>query len=83
MTDASLPTLVNDFLEYLVVAKNRSLLTVADYKHYLSRFLEWLAEYRPNATPIDINMETVRQYRLYLVSFRNKNDATLKRITQT
>jgi len=78
-----LPTLVNDFLEYLVVTKNRSMLTIADYRHYLTRFLDWLNEVHPQAQASDIDMETVRRYRLYLASFRNQNGVLLKRITQT
>jgi site-specific recombinase XerD len=75
--------LVNDFLEYLVVTKNRSVLTVAEYRHYLERFLGWLDEFRSDAEPADIDLETVRQYRLYLAHFRNQNDVSLKRVTQT
>lgn len=79
----ALTPLINDFLEYLVVTKNRSVLTVADYRHYLSRFLVWLNKFHPGAGPADIDMETVRQYRLYLAHFRNQNDVPLKRVTQT
>ena len=80
---ADLPTLVTDFLDYLVVTKNRSMLTIADYRHYLTRFLEWLNKVHPQAEASDIDMETVRRYRLYLASFRNQNGVLLKRITQT
>jgi site-specific recombinase XerD len=79
----TLLALVGDFLEYLVVSKNRSLLTIADYRHYLNRFLDWFNQNHPGAHPSDINMETVRQYRLYLAHFRNQNDVPLKRVTQT
>ncbi|MBM3166811.1 MAG: hypothetical protein FJZ94_05145, partial [Chloroflexi bacterium] len=75
--------LANDFLEYLVVTKNRSILTIADYRHYLNRFLDWLNQNHPGSQPSDVNMETVRQYRLYLAHFRNRNGVPLKRVTQT
>lgn len=81
--NTTLIALVNDFLEYLVVAKNRSILTVAGYRHYLSRFLVWLNEFHPGAEPADLDMETVRQYRLYLAHFRTQNGVALKRVTQT
>ena len=83
VANTTLIALVNDFLEYLVVTKNRSILTVAGYRHYLSRFLVWLNEFHPGAEPADLDMETVRQYRLYLAHFRNQNDVPLKRVTQT
>ncbi|MBM3167293.1 MAG: hypothetical protein FJZ94_07605 [Chloroflexi bacterium] len=80
---SDLLNLTNDFLEYLVVTKNRSILTIADYRHYLNRFLDWLDQNHPGSQPSDINMETVRQYRLYLAHFRNRNGVPLKRVTQT
>lgn len=83
MTNIPLTTLLNDFIEYLVVVKNRSVLTVADYKHYLNRFIDWLYEFQPHTTPEDIKLETVSKYRLYLAKYRNKNGSTLKPITQT
>jgi len=82
VASTTLMALVNDFLEYLVVTKNRSMLTVAEYRHYLTRFVDWLNRFCPGVVPADINMETVRQYRLYLANFKNKNGASLKRTTQ-
>lgn len=39
----SLPKLINEFLEYLEIERNVSKLTIRNYKHYLERFLYYLA----------------------------------------
>ncbi len=83
MTMENLKSLISDFLEYLVIEKSCSPLTIRQYKHYLSRFHSWAAENNPLLKPENINQELVRQYRLYLARFINKNGMPLKRITQT
>lgn len=50
------------FLEYLEIEKGRSLKTVENYDHYLSRFFEQL-HVKVHA---DITEESVRQFRLWL-----------------
>ena len=83
MTNENLKSLISDFLEYLVIEKSCSPLTIRQYKHYLSRFHSWAAENNPLLKPVDVNQELVRQYRLFLARYRNKNGTPLKRITQT
>ncbi len=51
-----------EFLEYTEIEKGRSLNTVRNYDHYLSRFLEFSKAKKPS----DITDETVREYRLWL-----------------
>ena len=50
------------FLEYTEIEKGRSLLTVANYDRYLSRFLLFAKVKKPEA----ITHELVREYRLWL-----------------
>ena len=50
------------FLEYVEIEKGRSLKTVENYDHYLSRFLE----YTKNDNPASINDNMVREFRLWL-----------------
>jgi site-specific recombinase XerD len=83
MTNENLKSLISDFLEYLVIEKSRSPLTIRQYKHYLSRFHSWATENTPLLKPENINQEMVRQYRLYLARLRNQNGMPLKHITQT
>ena len=73
-----LQTLKTDFLEYCEIEKNRSQLTIRNYDHYLTRFLNW----SKTKDPKDINLELVRKYRLYLNRLTNSKGITLKKITQ-
>jgi len=67
------------FLEYLEIEKGRSSLTIRNYEFYLNRFIEWAKDPKPG----DIDMESVRQYRLYLNRLENKKkDEGLKKTTQ-
>ncbi len=83
MAVSELDSLKREFLEHLEIEKGRSLKTIENYDHYLSRFLE----FSKNTSPKDITDTSVREYRLWL----NRQDAgkkpggvreTLKRKTQ-
>lgn len=79
----SLESLISEFLEYLEIERGRSPLTIREYRHYLSRFYDWLMQNFQAAKPEDIDLELIRRYRLYLARLRNRNGVPLKRITQT
>ncbi|PKL72695.1 hypothetical protein CVV26_00295 [Candidatus Kuenenbacteria bacterium HGW-Kuenenbacteria-1] len=74
----SLKQLINNFLEYLEIEKNRSPKTIRNYKFYLERFLNWAKEPKPE----EINLEMIRQYRLWLNRFQNLRAEGLKKDTQ-
>lgn len=86
--------LLKDFLEYLEIERNVSRLTIRNYKHYLERFVHFLAGTEgpsptpPSVKPVksvqvsDITAENIRQYRLYLARFTDQYGMTLKRVTQ-
>ncbi|QQS39525.1 tyrosine-type recombinase/integrase [Candidatus Woesebacteria bacterium] len=57
---------IDSFLEYLEVEKGSSPLTIRNYRHYLTRFLEYLEHEGIRTNLADINKETVRMFRLYL-----------------
>lgn len=59
---ASLKQLKTQFLEYIEIEKGRSLNTVSNYDHYLSRFLDFIK----NDNPANINDNMVREFRLWL-----------------
>ncbi len=59
---ASLKQLKTQFLEYIEIEKGRSLKTVENYDHYLSRFLD----YTKNDNPAKVNDAMVREFRLWL-----------------
>jgi len=86
-----LEQLLKEFLEYLEIERNVSQLTIRNYRHYLERFIHFLAgSPSPSPTPTsvktvkssDINAESIRQYRLYLSRFVDPKGMTLKRVTQ-
>jgi len=79
----TLELLIADFLEYLEIEKGCSRLTIREYKHYLQRFHNWLTENSPAQKPEDINMEVVRNYRLYLAHLRARDGVLLERVTQS
>ncbi len=77
---------IDDYLEYLEIEKGSSPLTIRDYKHYLTRFLEWLKKEGIRLELKDINPEIVRQYRVYLSrlpgSLKGPSPLALARKTQ-
>jgi len=79
---ASLKQLKTQFLEYVEIEKGRSLNTVRNYDHYLSRFLD----FTKNDNPANINDAMVREFRLWLNRQPLKNlgkpHETLSRKTQ-
>ena len=78
----TLKELKREFLEYLEIEKGRSILTVRNYDHYLTRFLE----YAKVDDPKEVTETQVREYRLWLNRQAGtkvgRNVETLKRKTQ-
>ena len=65
------------FLEYIEIEKGRSILTVRNYEHYITEFLEFSKVVRPS----DITEEIIKNFRMNL----NRRDGAKKRgaVTQT
>ena len=59
---ASLKQLKQQFLEYIEIERGRSIKTVENYDHYLTRFLNFLK----NDNPQGITDSSVREFRLWL-----------------
>jgi len=79
----TLDLLIAEFLEYLEIQKGCSPLTIRQYRHYLKRFHNWLAENSSVTKPDQINLELVRRYRLYLAHLRARDGVPLERVTQS
>ena len=77
-----LKELISDFLEYLIVEKSLSELTVICYRHYLESFLRWMEQNGVQAIPDSIKLEVVRKFRIFLAGYRDKNNCPLKKVTQ-
>lgn len=75
----SLKQYLTQFLEHLEIERNRSQKTVENYHFYLKRFIDWLGE---NKNPKDIDMESVRKFRLWLNRFTDQHGEPLKKNTQ-
>lgn len=83
MTQFDLPTLVDEFLEYLEIERNLSPLTIRDYRHYLDNFCDWSKKHSPVGKPQDLTVELIRKYRVYLAHYNSPNgNLPLKKVTQ-
>ncbi len=72
---------ITDFLEYCEIEKNRSQLTIRNYDHYLRRFSEFVRK-KGIVSPQAINLDLIREYRLYLNRLKDEKGNSLKKITQ-
>lgn len=73
---------IDEFLEYLQVERGSSPLTIRDYKHYLSRFINWMTTEGINESLKDINPEVVRRFRVFLTNLPGENKPQMTRRTQ-
>lgn len=73
---------IDQFLEYLEVEKNSSKLTIRDYRHYLEVFLEWYSSTLPEKSIQDLDLGSVRKYRVYLTKHTDVQGRSLKKVTQ-
>jgi len=83
MSHNNLEQLKREFLEHLEIEKGRSVKTIANYDHYLSRFFAFSDAKKPT----DITDAVVRDFRLWLNrqsagKQENDQESTLKRKTQ-
>jgi len=70
---------IKEFLEYCEITRNKSKKTVENYKHYLNRFKEFLAE---DMDPKNLDLKKIQNYRLYLNRFVDEKNKTLSTKTQ-
>lgn len=79
---ASLPQLIDQFLEHLEIEKNSSKLTIRDYRHYLDVFEKWYSSTLPNASITALDLATIRKYRVFLANRTDAKGRQLKKVTQ-
>ncbi|MCL6096112.1 MAG: tyrosine-type recombinase/integrase [Patescibacteria group bacterium] len=80
--NTALSRLIDEFLEYLEIEKNCSKLTIRDYRHYLEVFEKWFTTSLPGKSIKDLDLATVRKYRVFLANRADAKGLTLKRVTQ-
>lgn len=73
---------VNEFLEYLQIEKGSSPLTIRDYRHYLTRFVNWMNKEGVRQELKYINPDVVRSFRVYLSNLPGENKPQMTRRTQ-
>jgi site-specific recombinase XerD len=73
---------IDQFLQYMLVEKGSSPLTIRNYKHYLYRFCIWMESQGIRGTLKDINQEILRQYRVFLSGLKGEKDELMGRRTQ-
>ncbi len=79
---SALHGLIDEFLEYLEIEKNCSKLTIRDYRHYLEVFEKWFTASLPGKSIKDLDLATVRKYRVFLANRADDKGLTLMRVTQ-
>ncbi len=70
--------LVDDYLNYLEIERNRSLRTVRNYHFYLNRFFDWAKGLKPE----QITQDHIRNFRLWLNRHQDKHGKEMKKNTQ-
>jgi site-specific recombinase XerD len=78
MATSELERLKQEFLEYTEIQKGRSVNTVRNYDHYLTRFLEFSKASKAE----DITERLMSEYRLWLNRQKAAEGGTLKKKTQ-
>ena len=78
MSRTKLSDLINDFLEYCEIEKGHSRLTIANYDHYLQRFLKFAGDIPARK----ITQELIRKYRIHLNRLQDEHGRGLSRATQ-
>ena len=73
-----LDKLKNQFLDYLEIERGRSTKTIANYRAYLDRFLNWAKISQPEK----ISEELVSNFRLFLNRYQDSAGKSLKKATQ-
>ena len=79
--DSPLYRYISEFLEYCEIGKNQSRNTIAAYYRYLHKFLAFAATLNI-FDPKNIDLETVKKYRLFLNRLTDNKGNSLKLITQ-
>jgi site-specific recombinase XerD len=83
MSPTNIRQLINDFLDYLEIEKNRSPLTIRNYHHYLVFLVSYFEKSLGRSPTLsDINNENVRKFRVYLSKQKDQKGKFLKKITQ-
>src|SRR6266542_2867081 len=73
---------IDQFLEYLEIEKGCSKLTIRDYRHYLEVFENWYTTSLPHNSINDLDLISVRRFRVFLAKRKDEKGRMLKKVTQ-
>ena len=82
-SENELQRLVEEFLEYLEIERNCSPLTRRNYKHYLTRFVDFTEDYNKRFRLENLSLDQVMKYRVFLARYLTPKDEPLARVTQS
>jgi len=74
-----IPRKIDGFLDYLQVERGSSPLTLRNYRHYLTRFYNWMDQ----TTSEEITSRLITDYRLYLANLDDGKNKLLNKRTQS
>lgn len=75
-----LQQLIDEFLEHLIVEKNRSPKTIIAYRHYFVRLLKWLDK---DLQVSELSSSDVRSFRIFLAQYLDEHNNPLSQKTQS
>ena len=75
-----LSQLIDEFLEHLVVEKNRSPKTVVAYRHYFVRLLTWI---NADIATDQLTSDRIRKFRIFLSNYLDEHNDPLSLKTQS
>lgn len=70
------------YMEHLEVERNVSKLTIRNYRHYLTRFMDWFED-KGHTDLKDLNQDLVRKFRVHLAEYVDEQGRTLSKKTQS
>ncbi len=74
-----IPRKIDQFLDYLQIEKGSSPLTLRNYRHYLTRFVNWMNQTKSE----EITQRLITDYRLFLSKLEDTKGHSLKKRTQS
>lgn len=75
--------MVEEYLEYLEIERQASPLTIRNYRHYLSRFVNFSRTNFSLKGPEALRLEIIKKYRVFLARYIAPNGSPLSVVTQS
>lgn len=73
---------MTEYLEYLMIERQVSPLTVRNYRFYLRKFCDWVERTSPGMTSENLTPKLIKTYRVYLAQWQDLKGQHLASVTQ-